>query len=79
MVALTDLDMNITSYFSMTEEESNDTFKVEPSDRTTCLKGLSLDCIYETQVRTKIESRYLTIWKTIYFDTLSPPPEGLLA
>jgi hypothetical protein len=79
VMVLSNLEVNITSYFSMTEEENTDTFKVEPSDRTPCVRNLLPETHLETALRNRVESRHLFNWKAIYFDTLSPPPEGLFA
>ena len=79
MVVLADLDVNMTSYFSMNEEENTDGFKVEPKHNNTLESNLIPDFSIGIALKKQVQSPYLKFWKPIYFDTLSPPPEGLNA
>lgn len=76
MVVLADLDVNMTSYFSMNEEENTDGFKVEPKQNNTSENTLIPDFSIAIALKKQVQSPYLKFWKPIYFDTLSPPPKG---
>ncbi|MAN59874.1 MAG: hypothetical protein CMC08_08585 [Flavobacteriaceae bacterium] len=79
VVVLADVEVNMTSYFSMTEEETSDGFKAAPKDRSLAYKNLMPEAYCELTKPSEIEAGYQCFWKAVYFETLSPPPEFLLA
>ncbi|UAB81990.1 hypothetical protein INR76_04320 [Marixanthomonas sp. SCSIO 43207] len=76
-VHLADGDVNMTSYFSMNEEENTDCFKVGPKHDNSSENNLIPDFYLGLLLKKQVQSPYLKFWKPIYYDTLSPPPEGI--
>ncbi|RFN59291.1 hypothetical protein [Marixanthomonas ophiurae] len=79
LVVMVDLDVDMTSYFSMNEEENTDGFKVGPKQKYASEKDLIPDFLNETELKKRVQSPYLKTWRPIYFETLSPPPERILS
>jgi len=78
-VSLTDIDVDMTSYFSMNEEENTDGFKVGPKQNYASEKNLIPDFSIETELKKRVQSPYLKTWKPVYHETLLPPPERVLS
>lgn len=79
MVYLVDAEIDMTSYFSMNEEESTDGFKVGPKQTNTSQKNLILDFSLMTELKQRVQFPYLKTWKPVYHETLLPPPERVLS
>ena len=70
MVYLVDAEIDMTSYFSMNEEESTDGFKVGPKQTNTSQKNLILDFSLMTELKQRVQFPYLKTWKPVYHETL---------
>jgi len=79
VVSLADYDVDMTSYFSMNEEENTDGFKVGPKQNNASEKNLIPDFSLITELRKHIQFLYLKTWKPVYPETLLPPPERVLS
>jgi len=69
------MKMDVSSYFSMNEEETSDTFKVFPKNKNTREENLLPQTIFLKTPKNIPNNQFITFWKNIYFDTVSPPPE----
>lgn len=79
MVSIADIEVDMTSYFSLNEEENTDGFKVGPKQNNASEKNLIPDFSLITELKKRVQFHYLKTWKPIYFETLSPPPERVLS
>jgi|TARA_R100000479_G_scaffold28896_1_gene11187 hypothetical protein len=79
VVSIVDIDVDMTSYFSMNEEENTDGFKVGPKQNNAPEKNLILDFSLITELKQRILFPYLKTWKPVYHETLLPPPERVLS
>ena len=68
-------DVDVITFFSMTEEENHDKNKTDNQIKTNVEKDSGLEKSSYFFLSALINSRYLSSWDNIYFDTTSPPPE----
>lgn len=78
VLTLAKLQVDVNTYFSMTEEETSDSYKVGPKQKDSQSED-AFAAVFAEDLEAKEGFYYNATWQWVYSETHSPPPELLLS